>query len=309
MNHFELRDGELFCEDTPLSRIAESVGTPVYVYSSATLERHFQVLKSAFIEAGLKGEDGGPPLIAYAVKANPNLAVLATLARMGAGADTVSEGEIRRALAAGIPPGRIVFSGVGKREDEIRFALESGISEINVESEPELRLIARVALSLGRPARLAVRVNPDVAAGGHAKITTGGAGNKFGVSFSEAERLYAEAAADPWLKPVGLTCHIGSQISSLAPLEAAFRRMRGFRLRIATKPPRSASTPAPGHAPRSPPASQRCACHSRSGAPATASQRARRAGTPDTPPPPRPRRPPARPASRPRPPAAHPAPR
>ena len=226
MNHFELRDGELFCEDTPLSRIAESVGTPVYVYSSATLERHFQVLRSAFIEAGLKGEDGGPPLIAYAVKANPNLAVLATLARMGAGADTVSEGEIRRALAAGIPPGRIVFSGVGKREEEIRFALETGISEINVESEPELRLIARVALSLGRPARLAVRVNPDVAAGGHAKITTGGAGNKFGVSFSEAERLYAEAAADPWLQPVGLTCHIGSQISSLAPLEAAFRRMR-----------------------------------------------------------------------------------
>jgi diaminopimelate decarboxylase len=226
MNHFELRDGELFCEDTPLSRIAESVGTPVYVYSSATLERHFQVLRSAFVEAGLKGEDGGPPLIAYAVKANPNLAVLATLARMGAGADTVSEGEIRRALAAGIPPGRIVFSGVGKREEEIRFALETGISEINVESEPELRLIARVALSLGRPARLAVRVNPDVAAGGHAKITTGGAGNKFGVSFSEAERLYAEAAADPWLQPVGLTCHIGSQISSLAPLEAAFRRMR-----------------------------------------------------------------------------------
>jgi diaminopimelate decarboxylase len=226
MNHFELRDGELFCEDTPLSRIAGSVGTPVYVYSSATLERHFQVLRSAFVEAGLKGEDGGPPLIAYAVKANPNLAVLATLARMGAGADTVSEGEIRRALAAGIPPGRIVFSGVGKREEEIRFALETGISEINVESEPELRLIARVALSLGRPARLAVRVNPDVAAGGHAKITTGGAGNKFGVSFSEAERLYAEAAADPWLQPVGLTCHIGSQISSLAPLEAAFRRMR-----------------------------------------------------------------------------------
>ncbi|MFM8939557.1 MAG: diaminopimelate decarboxylase, partial [Phenylobacterium sp.] len=226
MNHFELRDGELFCEDTPLSRIAESVGTPVYVYSSATLERHFQVLRSAFIEVGLKGEDGGPPLIAYAVKANPNLAVLATLARMGAGADTVSEGEIRRALAAGIPPGRIVFSGVGKREEEIRFALETGISEINVESEPELRLIARVALSLGRPARLAVRVNPDVAAGGHAKITPGGAGNKFGVSFSEAERLYAEAAADPWLQPVGLTCHIGSQISSLAPLEAAFRRMR-----------------------------------------------------------------------------------
>jgi len=226
MNHFELRDGELFCEDTPLSRIAESVGTPVYVYSSATLERHFQVLKSAFIEAGLKGEDGGPPLIAYAVKANPNLAVLATLARMGAGADTVSEGEIRRALAAGIPPGRIVFSGVGKREDEIRFALETGISEINVESEPEMRLIAQVAQGLGRPARIAFRVNPDVAAGGHAKIATGGADNKFGVSFSEAERLYAEAASDPWLDPIGLTCHIGSQISRLEPMEAAFLRMR-----------------------------------------------------------------------------------
>ncbi|AWM76671.1 diaminopimelate decarboxylase [Phenylobacterium parvum] len=226
MNHFELRDGELHCEAVPLSQIAKAVGTPVYVYSSATLERHFNVLASALREAGLKGEDGGAPLVAYAVKANPNLSVLATLARLGAGADTVSEGEIRRALAAGVPASRIVFSGVGKQAGEIAFALQSGISEINVESEPEMRLIARVAGGLGQPARIAFRVNPDVTAGGHAKIATGGADNKFGVSFSEAERLYAEAAADPWLRPVGLTCHIGSQITALEPMEAAFRRMR-----------------------------------------------------------------------------------
>ena len=226
MNHFELREGELHCEDVPLSRIAEAVGTPVYVYSSATLERHFLVLAEAMARAGLKGEEGGPVLIAYAVKANPNLAVLATLARLGAGADTVSEGEIRRALAAGVPASRIVFSGVGKQASEIAFALEAGISEINVESEPEMRLISRVAQQIGRPSRIAFRVNPDVAAGGHAKISTGGAEDKFGVSFSEAERLYAEAGSDPWLEPVGLTCHIGSQISALAPMEAAFLRMR-----------------------------------------------------------------------------------
>ncbi|WP_333807934.1 diaminopimelate decarboxylase, partial [Phenylobacterium sp.] len=226
MNHFELRDGEMFCEDVPLLKVAEAVGTPVYVYSSATLERHFTVLQKALSDAGLRDDAGGPPLIAYAVKANSNLAVLATLARLGAGADTVSEGEIRRALAAGVPPERIVFSGVGKQAGEIRFALETGISEINVESEPEMRLIAQVAQGLGRPARIAFRVNPDVAAGGHAKIATGGADNKFGVSFSEAERLYAEAASDPWLDPIGLTCHIGSQISRLEPMEAAFLRMR-----------------------------------------------------------------------------------
>ena len=226
MNHFELRDGEMFCEDVPLSQVAGAVGTPVYVYSSATLERHFTVLQTALSDAGLRDDAGGPPLIAYAVKANSNLAVLATLARLGAGADTVSEGEIRRALAAGVPPERIVFSGVGKQAVEIRFALETGISEINVESEPEMRLIAQVAQGLGRPARIAFRVNPDVAAGGHAKIATGGADNKFGVSFSEAERLYAEAASDPWLDPIGLTCHIGSQISRLEPMEAAFLRMR-----------------------------------------------------------------------------------
>lgn len=232
MNHFELRDGEMSCEDVPLSQVAEAVGTPVYVYSSATLERHFTVLQDALLAAGLRSEDGGAPLIAYAVKANPNLAVLATLARLGAGADTVSEGEIRRALAAGIPAARIVFSGVGKQGGEIAFALEAGIAEINVESEPEMRLVAQVAKGMGRPARIAFRVNPDIAAGGHAKIATGGADNKFGVSFSEAERLYAEAAGDPWLRPVGLTCHIGSQITALGPMEAAFRRMRDLVERL-----------------------------------------------------------------------------
>ncbi|HRD28377.1 MAG TPA: diaminopimelate decarboxylase [Caulobacter sp.] len=221
MNHFEVRGGELHCEDTPLSRIAEVVGTPVYVYSRATLERHFTVFRQALVEAGL-----GDPLIAYAVKANSNVAVLRVLGELGAGADTVSEGEIRRALAAGIPGERIVFSGVGKTRGEIAFALTAGVSEINVESEPELTLVAEVAGSLGLRAPVVFRVNPDVAAGGHAKIATGKAENKFGVSFDEAARLYANAANHPHLKPLGVACHIGSQITDLAPFEAAFTRMR-----------------------------------------------------------------------------------
>ena len=232
MNHFDLRDGELACEDVPLSRIAEAVGTPVYVYSSATLERHYAVLRDALVAEGLRGEAGGDPLIAFAVKANSNLAVLKTLAKLGAGADTVSEGEIRRALAAGIPPQRIVFSGVGKTAAEIAFALKAGVSEINVESEPEMALASQVAQSLGTRATIAIRVNPDVSAGGHAKIATGKADNKFGVSFSEAERLYAQAANNAGLRPVGVTCHIGSQITDLAPLEAAFTRMRGLVQRL-----------------------------------------------------------------------------
>jgi len=232
MNHFDLRDGELACEDVPLSRIAEAVGTPVYVYSSATLERHYGVLRDALTAEGLKGEHGGDPLIAFAVKANSNLAVLKTLARLGAGADTVSEGEIRRALAAGIPAERIVFSGVGKTAAELAFALKAGVSEINVESEPEMALASQVAQSLGTRAVIAIRVNPDVSAGGHAKIATGKADNKFGVSFSEAERLYAQAANNAGLRPVGVTCHIGSQITDLAPLEAAFTRMRGLVERL-----------------------------------------------------------------------------
>ncbi|HEY0646544.1 diaminopimelate decarboxylase [Phenylobacterium sp.] len=227
MNHFELQGGELACEGVPLSRIAETVGTPVYVYSSATLERHYTVLRDAFVDAGL-----GQPLIAYAVKANSNVAVLRTLGNLGAGADTVSEGEIRRALAAGIPGERIVFSGVGKAEHEIAFALQNDVAEINVESEPELHTVNRVARQMGKRATIAIRVNPDVEAGGHAKISTGKAENKFGVSMVEAERLYANAANMVGVRPVGVACHIGSQITDLAPLRAAFVKMRALVERI-----------------------------------------------------------------------------
>lgn len=232
MNHFDLRDGELWCEDVSLTALAEAVGAPVYVYSSATLERHYTVLRDALVGAGLKGEHGGQPLIAFAVKANSNVAVLKTLAKLGAGADTVSEGEIRRALAAGIPGERIVFSGVGKTAEELAFALKNGVSEINVESEPEMHLASQVAQSLGTRATIAIRVNPDVSAGGHAKISTGKADNKFGVSFSEAERLYAQAANNAGLKPVGVTCHIGSQITDLAPMAEAFAKMKGLVERL-----------------------------------------------------------------------------
>lgn len=223
MNHFEVRGGELHCEDVPLSRIAAEVGTPVYVYSSATLERHYTVFRDALVEAGLVD-----PLVAYAVKANSNVSVLKVLGNLGAGADTVSEGEIRRALAAGIPPERIVFSGVGKTAREIEFALTVGVSEINVESEPEMKLIAQVAERLALRAPIVFRVNPDVEAGGHAKIATGKAENKFGVSFAEAARLYANASNHPHLNPLGVACHIGSQITDMAPFEAAFRKMRGL---------------------------------------------------------------------------------
>ncbi len=231
MNHFELRDGELACEDVPLARIAEAVGTPVYVYSTATLERHFTVFRDALAaHPALR-----TPLIAYALKANSNIAVVRTLARLGAGADTVSEGEIRRALAAGVPPDRIVFSGVGKTAAELAFALDVGVAEINVESEPELDLLAKIAADKRVRAPIAIRVNPEVGAGGHDKISTGHAESKFGVSMGEAERLYARAVATPALRPLGVACHVGSQITDLQPLEAAFRAMRDLveRLRAA----------------------------------------------------------------------------
>ncbi|MBS0362535.1 MAG: diaminopimelate decarboxylase [Proteobacteria bacterium] len=227
MNHFELKGGELACEDVALSTIAAAVGTPVYVYSSATLVRHFTVLRDALTGAGLKD-----PLIAFAVKANPNVAVLRTLAQAGAGADVVSEGEIRRALAAGVPPERIVFSGVGKSAGEIEFALKAGVAEINLESEPELDLVSAIGQRLGKRAAVAIRVNPDVEAGGHAKISTGKAENKFGVSLAEAERLYAKASNLPGAPPVGVACHIGSQITDLAPMEAAFAKMRALVERL-----------------------------------------------------------------------------
>ncbi len=229
MDHFQDRPGptgvpELWCEDVRLTEIAGAVGTPVYVYSTATLERHFTVFHDALQTA----MPGRRLLVAYAVKANSNVAVIRTLARLGAGADTVSEGEIRRALAAGVPPERIVFSGVGKTDAELAFAIDQGVCEINVEAEAELERLATIAEAKGARPAIAIRVNPDVGAGGHAKISTGKAESKFGVSFSEARRLYARAAASSFLRPVGVACHIGSQITDLTPLEAAFRRMRSL---------------------------------------------------------------------------------
>ena len=228
MNHFEARAGELHCEEVSLAAIAQAVGTPVYVYSTATLERHYDVFAAALAAR----PELGAPLIAYAVKANGNLSVLGTLARRGAGADTVSEGEIRRALAAGVPAEKIVFSGVGKTAAEIAFALEVGVAQINIESEPELALVARLARDKRRRPNLALRVNPDIGAGGHAKITTGDQASKFGVALAEAPRLYARAAADPALAMTGLACHIGSQIADLTPLATAFGRMRELTLAL-----------------------------------------------------------------------------
>jgi diaminopimelate decarboxylase len=228
MNHFERREGALWCEATPLAAIAAAVGTPVYVYSTATLERHFRV----FVEALAAHPELAGALVAFAVKANSSLSVLATLARLGAGADTVSEGEIRRALTAGVPPERIVFSGVGKTAGELAFALDRGVGQINIESEPELMVLSGLAAAAGRVAPMAIRVNPQIGAGGHAKITTGAGESKFGVSIVEAERLYAAAAGDPALRLRGLACHIGSQITDLEPLRAAFAVMRGLVERL-----------------------------------------------------------------------------
>ncbi|MES1200174.1 MAG: diaminopimelate decarboxylase, partial [Pseudomonadota bacterium] len=218
MNHFEYRDGALYCEDVPLANIAEAVGTPAYVYSSATLERHYDVFKSAFAPREVS--------VAFAVKANSNIAVLATLARKGAGADTVSQGEIVRALRAGVPAERIIFSGVGKTAEELRFAVETGLHQINVESAPELHLLADIAEAAQKRAAIAIRVNPDVGAGGHDKISTGKSDSKFGVSPEDALALYAHADSHPWLDAKGFAVHIGSQIKSLEPLDATFRVMR-----------------------------------------------------------------------------------
>lgn len=220
MHYFAYKNGRLHCEGVALDDIAERFGTPVYVYSSQTLERHYLIFEEAFAPRKVK--------IAYAMKANSNVAVLRTLAKLGAGADTVSAGEVRRAVAAGIAPEKIVLSGVGKTRDELEYALEIGVGQINVESEPELALLEQVAAELGRRQKIAIRVNPDVDAGGHAKIMTGKSENKFGVSFETAARLYARTAKSAHLQPVALACHIGSQIVDLAPMEAAFRRMAAF---------------------------------------------------------------------------------
>jgi diaminopimelate decarboxylase len=218
MDHFELRDGALHCEDVPLPDIAAAVGTPVYVYSSATMKRHASVLREALAPLG-------DPLIAYAVKANPNRAVLATLAREGLGADVVSGGEYRRARAAGIAPEAIVFSGVGKTAAEMALALEGGLYQFNLESLAEAEMLSEVASSLGREAPVGFRINPDVAAGSHAKISTGAAENKFGIAVADAPDAYARVTTLPGLKVQGVAVHIGSQLTSLAPLETAFQRV------------------------------------------------------------------------------------
>jgi diaminopimelate decarboxylase len=226
MHHFDYRNGSLHAEGVDLAELARGVGTPVYVYSSATLERHYRVFKEAV---------GEKAHVFYAVKANGNLGVLMTLAKLGAGADTVSEGEIRKALAAGIPAGRIVFSGVGKSAAELAFAVEAGLYQVNVESEGELEALSAIAEQRGRRQAIVLRVNPEIGAGGHAKITTGGAANKFGISWSEAERLYVRAANMPGVAIKGLAVHIGSQIFDFAALEAAFRRMRGLVEKLAAQ--------------------------------------------------------------------------
>ncbi len=220
MNHFEYRGGALCCEDVKLADIADAVGTPAYVYSTATLERHYDVFRSAFAPRDV--------LVAFAVKANANIAVLATLARKGAGADTVSQGEIERALKAGVPPDKIIFSGVGKTEAELAFAVQTGVHQINVESIAELETLARIAWALKKKPAIAIRVNPDVGAGGHEKISTGKGDAKFGVSPEQALALYARATDDKNLDSKGLAVHIGSQIRDLSPLEAAFRVMRSL---------------------------------------------------------------------------------
>ncbi len=218
MDHFALNDGELFAENVPLAAIAREVGTPVYVYSRATLSRHARVFREAL--AGLPSVH-----IAFAVKSNPNLAVLRLLASEGYGADVVSEGEMNRALAAGIPAADIVFSGVGKTRRELTAAVKAGIGQFNLESEEEGVELAEIAASLGQRAPCALRVNPDVDARTHAKISTGKADNKFGVAYDRAAAIYARLSALPGLDMKGLAVHIGSQISDLEPSRLAFLKM------------------------------------------------------------------------------------
>ena len=210
MDHFLYRDGHLHAEDVPLAEIARSVGTPAYVYSAATLLRHFRLFDEALA--------WGPHLVCYAVKAASNVAILKLLGDAGAGMDVVSEGEYRRARAAGIPGDRIVFSGIGKTEGEMRHVLAEGVRQINLESEPEMRLLSRVASDMGVAVPVAVRVNPDVDAKTHEKIATGKSENKFGIPIAKAREVYAEIATLPGLRVVGIDVHIGSQLTDLEPV-------------------------------------------------------------------------------------------
>jgi diaminopimelate decarboxylase len=217
MHHFHYRNGVLHVEDMPVPEIAEKVGTPFYCYSTATLTRHYQAF-----DAALEGLDH---LICYAVKANSNRAVLTTLARLGCGADVVSEGELRQAIAAGIPADKIVFAGVGKQPGEMAYALGQGVFQFNVESEPELDMLSQVASGLGLVAPVTIRINPDVDAETHAKISTGHGETKFGIPLSKARAVFKYAATLPGVRPLGVHVHIGSQLTSTGPFRSAFEKV------------------------------------------------------------------------------------
>ncbi len=214
---FAYRGGELFAEDVALSKLAAEAGTPFYCYSSAAIERQYRRFAASF--------GGLDALVCYSLKANSNLSVVATLAKLGAGADVVSEGEFRRALAAGIPGSRIIFSGIGKTEAELAFALSNGVHQINVESLPELEALSRVARKMNRTAPVSIRVNPDVDARTHVKISTGKKENKFGIDLAHAAEAYRQAAQMHGIAPVGMAVHIGSQLTALGPFEIAFSRV------------------------------------------------------------------------------------
>ena len=217
MNHFEYRDGILHAEGVSLPDIAAQVGTPFYCYSTATLSRHYKVFSGAFADID--------SMVCYAMKANSNQAVLKTLAQLGSGVDVVSEGELRRALAAGIPASKIMFSGVGKTIREIDAALTAGIYCFNVESEPELEVLNARALTLGKVAPISFRINPDVDAKTHAKISTGKKEDKFGISWQRAQAVYAHAASLEGVRATGIDMHIGSQITDLQPFDDALKLM------------------------------------------------------------------------------------
>ncbi|MCL2430874.1 MAG: alanine racemase, partial [Alphaproteobacteria bacterium] len=220
MHHFSYRAGVLHAEDVSLEGLAAEAGTPFYCYSTATLTRHYQVFAGAFADTRA--------LVCYAMKANSNQAVIATLGKLGAGADVVSGGELARALAAGIAPEKIVFSGVGKTDRELAAAVDAGLLCINVESEPELELLSAIAASKGRRTAISLRVNPDVDAKTHAKIATGKSENKFGIPISRARDVYARAAKLPGVRVRGVDMHIGSQITDLQPFEDAFALLSRF---------------------------------------------------------------------------------
>src|SRR5579862_5589241 len=220
MHHFAYRNGVLHAEAVSLDTLAASVGTPFYCYSTATLTRHYQVFAGAFADVDA--------LVCYAMKANSNQAVIKTLARLGAGADVVSAGELKRARAAGVPPQKIMFSGIGKTAAELALAVDEGILCVNVESEPELELLSSIAAAKGRTANISVRVNPDIDAKTHHKIATGKAENKFGIPISRAREIYARAAKLEGLKVTGVDMHIGSQITELDPFGNAFALLAEF---------------------------------------------------------------------------------